>query len=180
MAALRREVESFAPRTEREGQSRTRILLQLGRLSHPFDRGADHVHVTGSGIVIGSRGTLLHWHKRLGGWLQPGGHLDPGEAPHEAARRETREETGLAAEHPGGRPRLFHLDVHPAAAGHVHLDIRYLLVAPDSDPVPPEGESQQVAWFSLAAARVVADPGLIDALDRLESLDLPGWGQARR
>src|SRR5688500_10821251 len=56
---------------------------------------------------------LLHWHRRLGLWLPPGGHIDPGELPDEAAVRETLEETGLAVElldapwgGPGASPAL--------------------------------------------------------------------------
>jgi 8-oxo-dGTP pyrophosphatase MutT (NUDIX family) len=146
------------------------MLEELERLPRPFDRDADPVHVTGSALVVGRRGTVLHLHKRLGRWMQPGGHLDPGEAPWEAALREAMEETGLRLRHPVTGPRFFHLDVHPAASGHTHLDVRYLLVGDDSDPSPPPGESPHVRWFTLGDAIAVADDALEGALLRVQEL----------
>lgn len=167
-AAVREAVTSFEAVTEREVASRARFLAELDRLADPFSRDADPVHVTGSAIVTGPRGTVLHWHKRMGGWMQPGGHVDAVETPWAAALRETREETGLAVRHPDDGPRLLHLDAHPAGA-HFHLDLRYLLCSGDDDPAPPLGESQQVRWFSLPEAMAAADDALIDGLRRLES-----------
>ena len=103
-------------------------------------------------------------HKRLHRWLQPGGHLEPDEGPWEAALRESQEETGLALAHPSGGPRLIHVDVHDAAHGHTHLDLRYLLIAPDRDPSPPPGESPEARWFGWEEATAVADPALVGAL----------------
>jgi len=136
----------------------------LAVLRRPFDRFAAPEHVTGSAVVVGRRGTVLHRHKRLHRWLQPGGHLDPGETPWEAALRESREETGLEVAHPPGGPRLIHLDVHRAAEGHTHLDLRYLVVAPDLDPAPPPGESPEARWFGWEEAAAVADHALVGAL----------------
>jgi len=166
-ADLREAVSAFDAATAREVASRARFLAELERLADPFGRDADPVHITGSAIVTGPRGTVLHLHKRIGGWLQPGGHIDPGETPWEAALRETREETGLPVLHPDGGPRLLHLDAHPAGP-HFHLDLRYLLVSADADPAPPPGESQQVRWFTLADAMQIADDALIDGLRRLQ------------
>ena len=163
---LRRAVTDFDAATAREVRSRAQFLAELDRLSDPFDRNADPVHVTGSAIVVGPRGTVLHRHKRIGGWLQPGGHVDPGETPAQAALRETNEETGLRVRHPDGGPRLVHLDVHPAGP-HVHLDLRYLLHSEDAEPAPPPGESQQVRWFSLDDAIAIADAALVDGLRRV-------------
>jgi 8-oxo-dGTP pyrophosphatase MutT (NUDIX family) len=166
-ARLRDAVTAFDAVTPREIGSRARFLAELDRLTEPFSRDADPVHVTGSAIVIGPRGTVLHWHKRIGGWMQPGGHVDAGETPWDAALRETTEETGLPVRHPDGGPRLLHLDAH-AAGPHFHLDLRYVLVSSDVDPEPGPGESQQVRWFTLAEAIDVADDALIDGLRRLQ------------
>lgn len=141
------------------------MLIELERLDRPFDEDADLTHVTGSGIVVGSRGVILHKHRRLSRWMQPGGHVEPGENPAEAAVRECTEETGLAVEHPPDGPALVHVDVHQASKGHIHLDVRYLLYAPDEDPAPPPEESQDVAWFSWEKAVDMADDALRGALD---------------
>jgi 8-oxo-dGTP pyrophosphatase MutT (NUDIX family) len=170
-ASVRQSVEHFDAQTRREGESRERFLRELERLNDPFDRYGCPVHVTGSAIVSGPRGTLLHLHKTLRRWLQPGGHIDPGEAPWEAAARETEEETGLEARYTDDGPDLFHLDAHPAGA-HFHLDLRYLLTCPDTDPSPPAEESQEVRWFDLDAALAIADEGLVDGLRRLRGLTM--------
>jgi 8-oxo-dGTP pyrophosphatase MutT (NUDIX family) len=38
---------------------------------------------------------LVHWHRKVGEWLAPGGHIEPNEDPVQAALREVKEETGL-------------------------------------------------------------------------------------
>jgi len=161
---VRRLVTDHVSGDEREAAAKARFLVELDRLRRPCDETADPVHVTASAVVVGRRGTVLHRHRRLGLWLQPGGHIDPGERPAEAAVRECREETGLEVVHPAGGPRLVHLDVHQGAAGHTHLDLRFCVLGPDRDPAPPPGESPDVRWFGWAEAEAIADPGLVGAL----------------
>ena len=155
------------------------ILAELDRLADPFDEASDPTHVTASAIVVGVRGVVLHRHRLLDRWLQPGGHVDPGETPEVAVVRECIEETGLPVRHPEGGPALIHVDVHEAARGHVHLDLRYLVLAPDEDPSPGPGESQVVAWFSWEEAAELADASLAGALVAARRLGA-GWGSPRR
>jgi 8-oxo-dGTP pyrophosphatase MutT (NUDIX family) len=165
--SVREAVTAHQPVDNREATARWRVLAELERLPTPFLEDADPTHVTASGLVVGTRGIVLHLHRRLGVWIQPGGHVDPGETPWRAALRETIEETGLEVAEPSTGPELVHVDVHPAARGHTHLDLRYLLLGSDADPRPPPGESQQVRWFGWSEATDIADEGLIGALRAL-------------
>ncbi|HWL41302.1 MAG TPA: NUDIX domain-containing protein [Ilumatobacter sp.] len=166
---VRHSVEEHVAGDHAERASVERFLTEYARLDDPFSETADPVHVTGSAIVVGPRGVILLKHKRLGLWLQPGGHVDPGEAPWEAAVRESREETGLPVTLTS--PELVHVDVHAGGRGHTHLDLRYLVgVDGDPDPVPPEGESQEVFWFAWpAAVERASDDRLKGLLARLAS-----------
>jgi 8-oxo-dGTP pyrophosphatase MutT (NUDIX family) len=166
---VRQQLERRQPVDPREERGRAECLKQLDRLALPFDRDADPTHFTGSGVVLGPRGVLLLLHRKLGIWVQPGGHVDPGEAPWDAARRETGEETGLAVRLAGSDPvpPLLHVDVH-VAGPHTHLDLRYLIeVVGDDEPRPPAGESQDVRWEPWPAAIALADEGLAGLLRAL-------------
>ncbi len=168
VAAVRRDVMARSPVDARERAAITTFVQQLDQLDRPFDERADRVHVTGSALVVGPKGVVLHRHKRLGLWLQPGGHVDPGETPWDGALREAVEETGLPVSFAGGEPRLVHVDVHPGPRGHTHLDLRYLLEAPAVAPAPAAGESQDVQWFPWHRAIAIAEPGLEGALRSLQ------------
>lgn len=156
---IRQDVAERVPVDHRERQSVATFLEHFDKLISPFDEASSPVHVTGSAVVVGPRGVVLHRHRRLGTWIQPGGHIDDGETPWDAARREAVEETGLPvrfADPDGGRdgrgPALLHVDVHPGPRGHTHLDLRYLLESEDVEPDPAPGESDEVKWFAWDAA----------------------------
>lgn len=176
--ALQRALAEHTATSPKEAASLRRMRAYVHWLRAPFDETADPTHFTASAIVIDGAGrTLLHRHRRLGLWLQPGGHVDGDELPAEGARRETFEETGLDARHPPDGPRLLHVDVHAGGRGHVHLDLRYLLeVDEGAQPAPPPGESQDVLWFSYEAAARTSDLSVADALAKLSG----GSGPASR
>jgi 8-oxo-dGTP pyrophosphatase MutT (NUDIX family) len=163
---IRSAVLARRPVDARERGSIDSFVRLCDGLEQPFSEHASKVHVTASAIVVTDdrRRVLLHRHKRLGLWLQPGGHIDAGETPWDAALRETVEETGVPAvlvgEFGEGGPPLLHVDVHPGPRGHTHLDLRYLVESPHVPPAPPEGESQDVRWFHWHQAIDAAEPGL--------------------
>jgi 8-oxo-dGTP pyrophosphatase MutT (NUDIX family) len=153
----------LAPVDAREELSVALFAAIVPGLARPFDEDGGPTHVTSSAVIVGSLGVILLKHKRLGIWIQPGGHLEPEEDLPSGAMREATEETGLVLSHPDGGPRMVHVDVHAGGRGHIHLDLRWLLVG-SGDPNPPADESQDVGWFDLATATSMTDPGLAGLL----------------
>lgn len=163
---LAQQLASHTSGDKVEDHHLTRVLRLLQWLASPLDQHADPTHVTGSALVYDDDGrALLHRHKRLGRWLQPGGHLDPGEQPWDAAVRETLEETGVRAWHAEDQPVLVHVDVHEGPRGHVHLDLRYLLRADGAAPfAPAPGESTTIDWVSGTEDPRIGDQSLVRAM----------------
>jgi 8-oxo-dGTP pyrophosphatase MutT (NUDIX family) len=163
---VRAEIQRISPMNEREADSIERTLDRLTWPGDPFDEEANEHHLTVGAFVVSSRGIVLHLHKRLGIWVQPGGHVDAGESPEEACLRETSEETGLDVRHLDPIC-LFHVDVHPGPSGHTHYDLRYLVVSEPHDPTPPAGESPEVYWFDFDAAAARAADDLVPVVRHL-------------
>ena len=174
---LTESLRRHTPADAREAEDLGRILDFVSRHSDPFDRRIVEGHLTGSAFVVSPAGdrVLLLRHRKLERWLQPGGHGDPGEAAGEAvALREAVEETGIAglALHRSA-PRPLDVDVHQIPArgdepAHLHLDLRYLVVAPDGATLRliPE-ESDDLRWFEWdALSGLDLDEGVVRALTK--------------
>lgn len=174
-------LRTHVPADALEGAHLARILSFVAAHPRPFDRAIPEGHLTGSAVVISAsrdRVLLLH-HKKLDLWLQPGGHGEAGETSAEAvALREALEETGIRdlVLHPTA-PRPIDVDVHAIPArkdepAHEHLDLRYLVIAPDSAAaVHDPAESHAIRWFTWdELATMELDPGLQRALKKVKAL----------
>ncbi len=99
--------------------------------SHPdcFERSCQVGHITGSAWIVNRAGdrVLLTHHRKLGRWLQPGGHSDGDPDTLEVALREAREESGLDVR--ALDEAIFDLDVHLIPArGHEPAHLKHPLI----------------------------------------------------
>ncbi|HVE31484.1 MAG TPA: coenzyme F420-0:L-glutamate ligase, partial [Mycobacteriales bacterium] len=137
-------------------------------------------HLTASTLVLDATGAhvLLTLHKRIGAWVNLGGHIEPEDhTVLAAATREAAEESGIDGLVLDADP--IYLSAHPVTCSlgipTRHLDVTYLAVAPPgAQPVRSE-ESEDLAWFPVGALPdgVVPDlPALLArGLARLEGRD---------
>ncbi len=129
-------------------------------------------HFTATAFIVDSqKRTLLLWHKRLGRWMPPGGHVEDDETPEETARRECKEETGLDVEIVGdaqqdlfaGNSEEGHMLTKPIAMllenipeskergepAHQHMDFLFLARPIDESQTLTlaEEEGEKMQWF---------------------------------
>ena len=136
----------------------------------PFVRERLAGHFTASSWLVSRDGarTLLTHHRKLGLWLQPGGHADGDRDLARVALREAQEETGL----PGLalEPPVFDLDrhwipEHKGVPAHWHYDVRYVVRAGEDERFVVSAESHALAGRDIA--EVEADPAMDASLRRM-------------
>lgn len=116
-----------------------------------FERSHAAGHFTASSWLVsrdGERALLTH-HRKLGQWLQLGGHADGDTDLARVALREAEEESGLN----GLRvePGIFDIDRHRIPARktdpeHWHYDVRFVVVAGEDEAFTVSDESHALAW----------------------------------
>lgn len=157
---LLEELRQYQPADSLERQHRQALLDLLSYGTAPLSRHSFVPgHVTASCFILatGPPRVLLHHHRRLGRWLQMGGHVEPGESVVEAALREGREESGLS-DLTLLSDGFIDLDVHDIPAGrgepdHAHFDVRYAALAEHPEAILLDrAESTDLAWADLEQA----------------------------
>lgn len=130
-----------------------RALLEAGAAA--FHRERVEAHFTGSAWLISRDGkrVLLTHHRKLGRWLQLGGHSDGDSDLAAVALREAEEESGLSDLR--GERAIFDIDRHriPARgveAAHWHCDVRYVIRCAGDEAFAVGPESLDLAWRDIA------------------------------
>ena len=124
-------------------------------------------------FVVHRGRVLLLYHPKLGMWLPPGGHIEPGELPDEAAVREVLEETGvrvrligergLEVSYPRQLVRPAGIQLEDIAPGHQHIDLVYFAVPLDDacDVSDECAARDRAGWY---------DPAELEALGANEEI----------
>ena len=149
------ELAAYAARFPGEAATVERFREFVGSHGDCFERTCLPGHVTASAWIVDPHRArvLLTLHRKLGRWLQPGGHSDGDADSLAVALREAREESGLDLVAHATRP--IDIDIHeiPARGGepaHLHYDLRYALEA-RSETFTVSEESHDLAWVALDA-----------------------------
>ncbi|SDU86256.1 8-oxo-dGTP pyrophosphatase MutT, NUDIX family [Microlunatus sagamiharensis] len=126
-------------------------------------------HLTASCFVLTRdlRQVLLTHHRKGGFWVQLGGHIESADTSlADAARREAREESGVAdLELLSGR--VLDLDRHELHGGFscaAHWDVGFVALASPSAPVHVSSESLDLGWFGVEALPSAVPPGFAERL----------------
>jgi 8-oxo-dGTP pyrophosphatase MutT (NUDIX family) len=158
--------------------TRRRMLALVDGRAGALHRTCEPGHLTGSALVVdaGAERVVVMLHRKLGRWLQPGGHADGDANLAAVALREATEETGITGL--AVVPRPIDLDIHrvrpPGEPEHEHHDLRFLVLAPPGAEPVGNHESRAIRWARPDELPALgADPGLL----RLAEV---GLAEARR
>jgi len=160
-------LRNHVPADGTEEKHRENTLSFVSRTPNCASRETLSGHVTASAWILSPdlNSVLLTHHKKLGRWLQLGGHVEDDVSIQAAALREAREESGI--------PKmdlldeaLFDIDVHliperKNTPAHYHYDFRFLILAGDREFIVST-ESNDLAWLDTTEiTESVADDSIV-------------------
>ena len=118
-----------------------------------------HLVVYAAIVDPARRQTFLIRHRKSGLWLPTGGHVDPGEPPFDAARRELKEEAGISLPPLADLPLFVTVEETVGAAAEKHTDVTlwygFAARVGDSFEIDPE-EADGGDWFDAQRLETVA------------------------
>jgi 8-oxo-dGTP pyrophosphatase MutT (NUDIX family) len=113
--------------------------------------------VGGRALIVDDSGRVLLIHERLEGggthWLTPGGGVENGEHPRDAARREAFEETGVVADLPDEAEAVLitRRDWSWAGVEYDQVDHFFVVRVPNGTPTAPRTltDVERQTWLAL-------------------------------
>ncbi|MCA8942028.1 MAG: NUDIX hydrolase [Planctomycetes bacterium] len=155
---VRRMLAAHRERWPEDGATADRIGHLVESRADCLERACEPGHVTASAWIVSAdlERCLLTHHRKLGRWLQLGGHADGEPDPRRVALTEAREESGMddfELRDCGDGVLTLDIDVHaiPARRGepeHEHHDFRFLFVACAGQRLEISDESLELRWFA--------------------------------
>jgi 8-oxo-dGTP pyrophosphatase MutT (NUDIX family) len=165
-----RTIAGWDPPDEGQRALKQAFLAFLAARPDAMERSCEPGHLTASAVVLDAAGAevLLTLHRRIGRWVQLGGHCESVDLTlGGAALREAEEESGipglvLAVDGP------VHLDVHPITCSlglpTRHFDVRFALRAPAGSVRRLSAESDDLAFFPVTALPAGCDDSACAAI----------------
>ncbi|MDR3031488.1 MAG: NUDIX hydrolase [Holosporales bacterium] len=149
-------LEKYKPNDADEIYNKQQAMSFLTKYQDCFRRELEIGHFTGSCWLLNCNRTkfLLTKHKKLGLWLQLGGHADGDSDILNVALKEAREESGLGNIEAVSL-EIFDIGYHfipkyNETPSHYHYDIRFLAQAKNSDDeIRISNESDDLRWFEI-------------------------------
>jgi hypothetical protein len=174
MNDTRRQLDAAFDQFARQWPAQAGVAAEFRRFlasaADVFDRRHAVGHFTGSSWLVSADGrrVLLTHHRKLGRWLQLGGHADGEEDLARVALGEAEEESGLPGLVLEGG--IFDLDRHliparKADPDHYHYDVRYVVRATGEERYVVGDESHDLAWRPIV--ELLDEPGLDDSVRRM-------------
>jgi 8-oxo-dGTP pyrophosphatase MutT (NUDIX family) len=176
---LKKQLEVYRTPYEEEADF-IREFIELTDDSLAFQRERLEGHFTASAWIVNKKRThtLLTLHRKLGRWLQLGGHADGDENLLNVALKEAQEESGLESLDMVDST-IFDIDMHiiperPQVPQHYHYDVRYLLEADIREPLKISKESISLAWiaFDSVADMVGYSPSILRMLEKTSKSEI--------
>ncbi len=163
------ELRAWSPSAAAQAELRDAFLDHLEAHADGVWRTCAPAHLTASAVILDpvQRAILLVLHRKVGRWLQPGGHCEVRDANlGAAALREGSEESGV-----DGLvlvPGILHVDRHPAPCNpgvvDEHFDVRYLVMAPAGSVAVASEESLDAWWFGWDELPEGIEPTIVERL----------------